>query len=130
MWRKLKMNLGNGRNELKRGEIIYANFEPIKGSEQGGIRPALVLQNDYGNNISPVTIVAGITSNVLKKDYPTNIFISKGEGGLKLDSTILLNQIRTIDKIRITKKLGSISPEVMNKVEKALLISLGMEKYL
>ena len=91
---------------IKRGEIFLANLEPVKGSEQGGIRPVLVIQNDISNKHSPVTIIAAITSKVFEKEYPTNVFISKKESKLDKDSTILLNQIRTIDSERLIKKVG------------------------
>jgi mRNA interferase MazF len=82
---------------IKRGEIFLANLKPIKGSEQGGIRPVLIIQNDISNKHSPVTIISAITSKIFEKEYSTNIFISKKDSGLDKDSTIMLNQIRTID---------------------------------
>lgn len=111
---------------IKRGQIVIVNFEPIKGSEQGGIQPAVVLQNDIGNKISPVTIVAAITSKIFIKEYPTNVFLSKKKSNLEKDSTILLNQIRTIDKKRIIKKVCSLNKEIINKVDNALKISLKL----
>ncbi len=91
---------------LKRGYIIIANLEPVVGSEQGGTRPVLVIQNDQGNKYSPTTIIAPITSNKISKEFPTNVFIGKNDSNLDKDSTVLLNQIKTIDKRRIVKKLG------------------------
>ncbi|MFA5019536.1 MAG: type II toxin-antitoxin system PemK/MazF family toxin [Candidatus Pacearchaeota archaeon] len=113
--------------EIKRGEILLVDFEPVKGSEQGGIRPCLVIQNDISNKFSPVTIVAAITSKVPEKEYPTNVFISKQDSHLNKDSTIMLNQIRTIDKSRIIKRISSLDFYSMNKVDFAIKISLGLE---
>ena len=112
--------------QIKKGEIFLADLEPIKGSEQGGIRPVLIIQNDISNRYSPVTIIAAITSKVFEKDYLTNIFISKQESGLDKGSTILLNQIRTIDKSRVIKKIGTLDNFTMNKVDMALSVSLGL----
>ena len=112
---------------IARGNIFLANLEPIKGSEQGGIRPVLILQNDISNKYSPVTIISAITSKIFDKEFPTNLFISKEESNLDKDSTILLNQIRTIDKRRLVKKLGSLSDFLMKKVDMALKISLSLE---
>lgn len=112
--------------EIKRGDIVLANLEPIKGRGQGGIRPVLIIQNDISNKHSPVTIIAAITSKIFDKEYPTNIFILKEDSGLDKDSTILLNQIRTIDKLRVTKKLGSLQPSKTDTVNLAIKISLGI----
>lgn len=112
--------------EIKRGELLLVNFEPIIGSEQGGIRPCLVIQNDISNKFSPVTIVAAITSKVSEKEYPTNVFISKEDSKLNKDSTILLNQLRTIDKSRIINKISTLDNFTMNKVDRAIKISLGL----
>ena len=113
--------------EFIRGEIVIANLEPVKGSEQGGVRPVLIVQNDILNKYSPTTIIAPITSKIYTKEYPTNVIINKEDSKLKLDSTILLNQIKTIDKRRITKKIGFIDNFTMNKVDFAIKISLGLE---
>ena len=110
-----------------RGEIVLANLEPVRGSEQGGIRFVLIIQNNEGNKFSPTTIVASITSKKFTKEYPTNIFISKQDSKLKVDSTILLNQIRTIDKSRIIKRIGVLDNFTMNKVDRALKISLALD---
>lgn len=110
--------------EIKRGDILLVNLEPVKGSEQGRIRPALVIQNDILNKYSPLTIVAPITSKIYEKEYPTNVFIKKEETKLNKDSTILLNQIRAIDKRRIIKKLASLPHFLMKKVDMALKVSL------
>jgi len=112
---------------IRRGDIIIVNFEPIKGSEQGGIRPALVIQNDIHNQYSPVTIVASITSRKFTKDFPTNVFISKEDSKLKRDSTILLNQIRTIDKSRIKKVISRLNPYLMFQVDLAIKTSLALD---
>lgn len=113
--------------EIKRGDIFLTNFEPVRGAEQGRIRPALVVQNNISNKFSPLTIVAPITSKNYEKVYPTNVFIPKTDSGLKNDSTILTNQIRTIDKTRFIKKLGVLDLFMMNQVDIALKISLGLE---
>jgi|SRR3989344_3890256 len=112
--------------KIKRGEIFLAILEPVKGSEQGGIRPVLVIQNDTSNQYSPTTIIAPITSKIYEKDYPTNVFIKKEESKLDKDSTILLNQIRTIDKSRIKKYISNLNYLIMNKVDLAIKVSLGL----
>ncbi len=112
---------------IKKGDIFLANLEPVKGSEQGGIRPALIIQNDISNKHSPVTIIAAITSRVYEKEFSTNVSISKKDSGLNKDSTIMLNQLRTIDKSRIIKKVGSLDLYLMNKVDNAIKVSLGLD---
>lgn len=112
---------------IKKGDIFLANLEPVKGSEQGGIRPVLIIQNDISNKYSPVTIISAITSRVYEKEFSTNIFISKKDSGLNKDSTIMLNQLRTIDKSRIIKKVGSLDLFLMNQVDKAIKVSLGLD---
>ena len=112
--------------EIKRGDIFYADLAPHVGSEQGGIRPVLAIQNDIGNKYSPTVIVAAITSQIGKAKFPTHVEIHAGEFGLTKDSVILLEQIRTIDKIRLKNKVGKLSDEVMEKVNQAILISLGL----
>lgn len=111
---------------IKRGDIFLANLEPIKGREQGGIRPVLIIQNDISNKYSPVTIIAAITSKIFEKEFPTNIFIKKENSGLDKDSTIMLNQIRTIDNSRLIKKVGSLDNFTIEKVDSAIKISLGI----
>src|SRR3989344_7203103 len=101
----------------KRGEIVLANLEPVVGSEQGRVRPVLIIQNDISNENSPTTIIAPITSKLYTKEYPTNIFIERKESKLDKDSTVLLNQIRTIDKSRVIKKISSLNLEIMKKVD-------------
>src|SRR3989338_10290977 len=124
------MLIGNGiitTMEIKRGDVLLVNFEPVRGSEQGRIRPAVVIQNDILNKFSPLTIVAPVTSKIYDKEYPTNVFIKKEDSELNNDSTVLLNQIRTIDKRRILKKLGSLDNFLMNKVDMAIKISLALD---
>jgi mRNA interferase MazF len=115
------------RMRIKRGDIFLANLEPIKGSEQGGIRPVLIIQNDISNNYSPITIIAAITSKNFEKEFPTNIFISKNDSRLNKDSTIMLNQLRTIDKLRLIKKVGFLDNYLMHRVDMAIKISLSLE---
>ena len=112
---------------IKRGDIVVANFEPVKGSEQGGIRPALVVQNNISNEYSPTIIIAPITSKRQFKTHITNVFISKEVSKLSKDSTILLNQIRTIDKLRIKKRISKLNPYIMFQVDLALKVSLGLD---
>ena len=113
--------------QIIRGEIVVANLEPVKGSEQGGIRPVVVIQNDTLNKYSPTTIIAPITSKIYTKEYLTNVIIKKEDSKLKVNSTILLNQIKTIDKRRIIKKIGSLDNFTMNKVDRAIKISLALD---
>ena len=110
---------------IKRGDIFYADLSPVVGSEQGGIRPILVVQNDVGNRYSPTIIASAITSQLTKAKLPTHIEVRSGQFGLPRDSVILLEQIRTLDKRRLKAKLGSLDERTMNRVDKALLISLG-----
>ena len=112
--------------KVLRGDLIIANFELIRGSEQGGVRPALIIQNNISNEYSPTIIVAPLTSKIYSKDFPTNVFLSKKDSKLSKDSTILLNQIRTIDKRRIIKKISSLPNEIMFKVDLAIKVSLGL----
>ncbi len=109
-----------------RGDIVLVDFEPVRGSEQGRIRPAAVIQNDMSNKFSPTTIVTPLTSKIYEKDYPTNVYISAEDSGLHIDSTALLNQIRVIDKSRIIKKVGQLDPITMLKVNFAIKVSLGL----
>ncbi len=111
---------------VKRGDIVLVNLEPVKGSEQGRIRPALIIQNDIGNQHSPTTIIAPITSKRYLKKYPTNIEMNKEESQLDKDSTILLNQIRAIDKSRILKKLSTVSNQILKEVDSGLRVSLNL----
>ena len=111
--------------QIKRGELYYANLSPVVGSEQGGLRPVLVVQNDIGNKFSPTVIVAAVTSKISKAKIPTHIELDATTYGLEKDSVILLEQIRTLDKSRLQHKIGQIDPLTMHKIEKAMLISLG-----
>ena len=110
----------------KRGEVYLVNFDPTIGSEIRKTRPALILQNDIANRHSPITIVAAITSQFEEPLYPTEILIAKSEGGLTQPSVVLLNQIRSIDKSRLIKRLGVLRPVTIQLVDRALGISLGM----
>ena len=111
---------------IKRGDIFYADLSPVIGSEQGGLRPILILQNDIGNKYSPTVIAAAITSKLNKSKLPTHIELSSLEYGLEKDSVILLEQIRTLDKSRLKEKISSLSYMKMQEVNKAMLISLGV----
>lgn len=111
---------------IKRGEIYCADLNPIIGSEQGGVRPVLVLQNDVGNRFSPTVIVAAITSQIDKARLPTHVGLLRGECGLEQDSVILLEQIRTIDKRRLRERMGALTPAQIVRADEALMISLGM----
>jgi len=113
--------------KIQRGDIVVANLEPTKGAEQGKIRPVLIIQNDVSNEYSPTTIIAPITSKIHIKEYPTNVFVSKKDSSLHLDSTIMFNQIRTIDKSRISKKISHLDSEILRKVDLAIKISLGLD---
>ncbi|MDO8537629.1 MAG: type II toxin-antitoxin system PemK/MazF family toxin [archaeon] len=113
---------------IKKGDIVLTNLEPVKGSEQGKIRPCLIVQNDLGNATSPVTIVVALTSKT-EKEFPFTVLVQKEETGFQQDSLIQCNQIRTISvKERIIKKLGALKPSTMQKVDQALKVSLGIEQ--
>lgn len=114
---------------VKRGDIFYADLSPVVGSEQGGVRPVLVIQNDIGNKYSPTIIIAAITSQINKAKLPTHIEISAEEYGLTKDSVILLEQIRTIDKKRLKERIGHLSDELMKKVDECIQISFGLMDY-
>lgn len=111
---------------VKRGEIFYADLSPVIGSEQGGIRPVIIIQNDIGNRYSPTVIVAAITSQINKAKLPIHVEISSEEYGLNRDSVVLLEQIRTLDKRRLKEKIGHMTEADMKKVNKALAISLNL----
>lgn len=111
---------------VKRGDIYYADLSPVVGSEQGGIRPVIIIQNDIGNRYSPTVIIAAITSQINKAKLPTHIEISSDEYGLNKDSVVLLEQIRTLDKKRLKEKIGHMSDADMRKVDEALKISLAL----
>jgi mRNA interferase MazF len=110
----------------RRGEVYLVNFDPTIGAEIRKTRPALVLQNDIANRWSPITIVAAITSRFEEPVYPTEVVVRAPEGGLDTDGVVLLNQIRSVDKRRLVRRLGALRPERMRQVEQAVLISLGM----
>ncbi len=112
--------------KIKRGDIVLVNLEPIKGSEQGGVRPSVIIQNDLGNKYSPTTIIAPITSKKFSKEYPTNVFLDKKDSKLDKDSTVLLNQIKVIDKKRIIKKISPLDNEIMKEIDLAIKISLDL----
>ena len=111
---------------VKRGDIYYADLSPVVGSEQGGMRPVLIVQNDTGNRHSPTVIAAAITSQRDKTDLPTHIKVDADGCGLSKDSIVLLEQVRTIDKQRLKEKMGSLSTGAMNKIDKALSVSFGL----
>ena len=112
-------------DEIKRGEIYYADLSPVVGSEQGGVRPVLIIQNDVGNKYSPTVIVSAITSKIDKAKIPTHIELKASECGLIKDSVVLLEQIRTIDKKRLKEKIGILNEFKIKQINTALLISLG-----
>jgi len=111
---------------VKRGDIFFADLSPVVGSEQGGVRPVLIIQNDIGNRFSPTVIISAITAQIEKAKLPTHVEIKAKAYGLDRDSVILLEQIRTIDKQRLTDKITHLDQEMMTKVNEALLISLGL----
>ena len=112
-------------DQIRRGEIYYADLSPVVGSEQGGVRPVLILQNDIGNKYSPTVIVSAITSQLGKAKLPTHIELPADRYNLPKNSVALLEQIRTLDKRRLQEKVTTLSPDKMKEVNKALLISLG-----
>ena len=113
---------------VKRGDIYYADLSPVVGSEQGGVRPVLIVQNNVGNKFSPPVIAAAITSQINKAKMPTHIEIGAADYGLSKDSVILLEQVRTIDKKRLKERIGHLNENLMNRVNEAIEISLGLEE--
>jgi len=111
---------------IKRGDVFYVNLDPTKGSEQAGARPVLVIQNDVGNEYAPTVIIAPLTTKAFSRRYPTNVNIPKGTAGLKENSTVLLSQIRTIDKSRLERRLGHLPSDLMHQVDQAIKLSLGL----
>ncbi len=111
---------------IKRGDIYYADLSPVVGSEQGGLRPVLIVQNDVGNRYSPTVIAAAITSKLGKAKLPTHIDIFAAEVGLSRDSVVLLEQIRTLDKRRLREKMGHLPDTVMERVNNAITVSFGL----
>ncbi len=118
--------VGRYKMSVKRGDIYYADLSPVVGSEQGGLRPVLIIQNDVGNRYSPTVIAAAITSKMTKTHLPTHIDIYAEKVGLAKDSVILLEQIRTIDKQRLKEKMGHLDDNVMNEVNSAIAVSFGL----
>jgi mRNA interferase MazF len=112
----------------RRGEVYLVNFDPTIGAEIQKTRPALILQNDIANRHSPITIVAAITSQFDEPPYPTEVLVKAKEGGLNMDSVVLLNQIRSIDRQRLMRRLGRIKSDTMNAVDRSLQVSLGLIK--
>ncbi len=117
---------GDARREVHRGEVFYADLSPVVGSEQGGVRPVLIVQNDVGNRYSPTVIAAAITSKQDKTRLPTHIGLRAGSGGLARDSVVLLEQIRTLDKRRLRERAGCLSDEELARVDRALGVSIGL----
>ena len=113
---------------IKRGDIFYADLSPVVGSEQGGLRPVLIVQNDVGNKFSPTVIAAAITSQVSKTKLPTHIGVYADSYGLSKDSVILLEQIRTLDKQRLKEKMGHLDDDVMQQVNEAISVSFGLSE--
>lgn len=111
---------------IKRGDIYYADLSPVVGSEQGGVRPVLIIQNDVGNKYSPTVIATAITSQINKAKMPTHIELDANEYGLSKDSVVLAEQIRTIDKRRLKETIGHLDDELMTRVNEALEISFGL----
>ena len=114
-------------NNIKRGEIYYADLSPVVGSEQGGVRPVLIVQNDIGNKHSPTVIAAAITSQREKTKLPTHISLNAVSCGLAKDSVVLLEQVRTLDKKRLKERMGELGSNDMHKVDNALSVSFGLE---
>ncbi|TCZ76552.1 type II toxin-antitoxin system PemK/MazF family toxin [Paenibacillus albiflavus] len=114
---------------VKRGDVFFADLSPVVGSEQGGVRPVLIIQNDIGNRFSPTVIVAAITAQIQKAKLPTHVEIDAEVHGFDRDSVILLEQVRTIDKQRLTDKITHLDEEMMGKVDDALQVSLGLIEF-
>ncbi len=114
---------------IKRGDIYYADLSPVVGSEQGGVRPVLIVQNDVGNKYSPTVIAAAITSQQFKTRMPTHINVDSAVCGLSKDSVVLLEQIRTLDKRRLKEKMGNLPQTDMEKIDDALSVSMGLTEF-
>jgi len=114
---------------IKRGDVFFADLSPVVGSEQGGTRPVLVIQNDIGNRFSPTVIVAAITAQIQKAKLPTHVEIDAERYGFERDSVILLEQVRTIDKSRLTDKITHLDEQLMERVDEALEVSFGLIKF-
>lgn len=113
-------------NTVRRGDIYYADLSPVVGSEQGGMRPVLIIQNDVGNKYSPTVIAAAITSRMGKTKLPTHIDVYADRAGLSRDSIVLLEQLRTLDKRRLKEKMGHLDEAVMHEIDNAIAVSLGL----
>ncbi|MCH4057645.1 MAG: type II toxin-antitoxin system PemK/MazF family toxin [Lactobacillaceae bacterium] len=111
---------------IKRGDIYFADLSPVIGSEQGGMRPVLIVQNDVGNHYSPTVVIAAITAKITKPKMPTHVGITPDQDGIERDSVILLEQVRTIDKQRLKERVSHLSAAKMTAVDQALAISLGL----
>ena len=111
---------------IKRGDIYYADLSPVVGSEQGGVRPVLIVQNDVGNKFSPTVIAAAITSQQGKTSLPTHIEVNAHDCGLAKDSVVLLEQVRTLDKQRLRQRMGQVDSDVMERVDAAIAVSFGL----
>ena len=111
---------------VKKGDLFFADLSPVVGSEQGGVRPVLVVQNDVGNKYSPTIIVAAVTSQTGKAKLPTHVQLQATQGGLSKDSVVLLEQVRTLDKKRLREKMGHVEENVMEKVDLAIAVSFGL----
>ena len=111
---------------VKRGDIYYADLSPVVGSEQGGVRPVLIIQNDVGNKYSPTVIAAAITSRMGKTKLPTHIDVYAERAGLARDSVVLLEQVRTLDKRRLREKMGRLDESIMSEIDTAIAVSLGL----
>jgi mRNA interferase MazF len=120
-------NISQDNLEVRRGDLFFADLNPVVGSEQGGRRPVVVLQNDIGNQYSPTTIVAAITSRLKKAKLPTHVEIKANNFSLVKNSVVLLEQLRTIDKKRLGERIGHLSADVMAEIDEALLISMGLK---
>ena len=111
---------------IKRGDIFWTDLDPVKGSEQAGCRPVLIIQNDIGNEFAPTVIAAPLTTTRFAKEFPFNVFVPKGIGGLKTDSTVMLSQIRVLDKSRLEGRIGHLPAAYMLKVDTAIKNSLAL----
>lgn len=114
------------KHRIRRGDVYYADLSPVVGSEQGGVRPVLILQNDVGNHHSPTVIIAAITTQMQKKKMPTHVQLIGDDSPLVHNSVVLMEQLRTIDKQRLKDRIAHLSPELMEEVDHALMISVGL----
>ena len=119
--------MNNKNQQYLRGQVWYCDLSPVKGSEQGGVRPVVIIQNNMGNKYAPTVIGAIITSRHTKAKLPTHIWVNKGEGGLHCESMVECEQIKTLDKTRLLQYMGILNEKTMEKIDKALKISLGLE---